>query len=730
MNATETFLGPLSVIELGSRIAVGAAGSLLSQLGATVTVVEPPRPSSAGKWKNRAPMMAGKKSVMFDRAAQAPELAGLLRAADVILLSSDTDPEDLSLWREAPANAIVCDITAAGHDGPLAGVALSEGLVEAITGIADITGTAEGAPTIIGTPILDMHAAVYASGAIVSALRLRRLRGLAERIDVALFDVGATALINYLPLFLVGRPSTRSGNRHPLFTPWSTFDAVDGTVQICAVTDLQWKAICEAMQTPKFVADPRFATSAARFENRAPIEAVVNEWTRKNSVAECERLLNLRGIASGGIVKITEVADDINVRHRESVLELRDPLDNSPVAVLASPFRSIPVGGRSADRIPLPGEDTARVEALLDRSGSAVASVVRKSADGVRPFDGVRVVEIGQYTVAPLASRIMGALGADVIKVESPTGDALRSVAPFRADTAAYIFAVSNSDKRGIVLDLRQQGDRDTLHEILSTADILVENLKPGSLAKQGFGAAELRKRHRHLIYCSISGFGTDSAYPSRPALDTVIQAASGLMDITRPEGEPTKAGISSSDNLGGQFGFLALAAALELRDRTGIAVHFDLSMQDLSLWASQLEWNGKRSVRPAIVRVADGYVAVDDPAIAAKAQALSHLPRQEMAAALASGDRVAQVLTVSEVFRHPQTIARGLLADCPTPEGDLWTVFSLPFRMTYTRTNVRRVMGPLGGTDGEVRADIAREVGCKNARSAGGAAIVNVRTF
>ena len=127
---------------------------------------------------------------------------------------------------------------------------LSEGLVEAITGIADITGTAEGAPTIIGTPILDMHAAVYASGAIVSALRLRRLCGLAERIDVALFDVGATALINYLPLFLVGRSSTRSGNRHPLFTPWSTFDAVDGTVQICAVTDLQWKAICEAMQTP------------------------------------------------------------------------------------------------------------------------------------------------------------------------------------------------------------------------------------------------------------------------------------------------------------------------------------------------------------------------------------------------------------------------------------------------------------------------------------------------
>jgi crotonobetainyl-CoA:carnitine CoA-transferase CaiB-like acyl-CoA transferase len=710
MNAVETFLGSLSVVELGSRVAVGAAGSLLAQLGASVTVIESTATSSAGKWKNRAPMMAGKNSVALDRASGMHELAGLLRGADVILLSSDVDPQDASMWQQAPAHAIICDITATGHDGPLAGVALSEGLVEAITGIADTTGSAGGMPTVIGTPILDMHAAVYASGAIVSALRLRRLYGLAERIDVALFDVGTTALINFLPLFLVGRPPTRSGNRHPLFTPWSTFDAADGAVQICAVTDLQWKAICEAMQTPELVSDSRFATSATRFENRAAIEAVVNDWTRKNTVVQCERLLNQRGIAAGGIVKVSDVANELNVRHRRSVLELRDPLSDGPVAVLASPFRSEPVCGRSGSRIPFPAEDSARIQELSSHSASAAPDAGRAFDSGTRPFDGVRIVEIGQYTVAPLASRIMGALGADVIKVESPAGDALRSVAPFRSDGAAYIFAVSNSDKRGIVLDLRQQADRDTLHEILATADILVENLKPGSLAKQGFGAAELRKRHQNLIYCSISGFGTDSAYPSRPALDTVIQAASGLMDVTRPDGKPTKAGISSSDNLGGQFGFLALAAALELRDRTGIAVHFDLSMQDLSLWASQLEWNGKRSDRPVIVRASDGFVAIDDPVVAAEAKALLYLPRQEMLAALGSADRAAPVLTVSEVFRHPQTIARGLLANCPTPEGDFWTVFSLPFRMAYTPTNVRRVMGRLGGTDAGVRADVARE--------------------
>jgi crotonobetainyl-CoA:carnitine CoA-transferase CaiB-like acyl-CoA transferase len=721
MNETETFLGPLSVIELGSRVAVGAAGSLLAQLGASVVVVEPATPSSAGKWKNRAPMMAGKKSVVLDRASGAAEISRLIERADVVLLSSDTDPDDLPLWRQARANAIVCDVTAGGHNGPLAGVALSEGLVQAMTGIADTTGFADGAPTIIGTPLLDMHAAVYASAAIVSALRLRRLCGLAERIDIALFDVGVTALINFLPLFLVGRSSTRSGNRHPLFTPWSTFDAADGTLQICAVTDLQWKAICEAMGTSDSATDPRFATSTARFENREAIEALVGDWARKNTIQECERLLTERGIPSGRILEVADIAADRNVLHRGSVRMLQDPVHDSPVAVSASPFRGTPMCGRSPDHIPHPNEDSRRLQAHSDNDGGAAPSVVRKSPRVVRPFEGVRIVEIGQYTVAPLASRIMGALGADVIKVESPSGDALRGAAPFRDDGAAYIFAVSNTDKRGIVLDLRRQADRDTLHEILATADVLVENLKPGSLAKQGFGGPELRARHPRLICCSVSGFGADSAYLNRPALDTVIQAASGLMDITRANGKPAKAGISSSDNFGGQFAFLAIAAALELRDRTQIAVHFDLSMQDLSLWASQLEWNGKRSDRPAIVPACDGYIAIEDAAIAAEARALSHLSRQEIVTAVAPRGRAAPVLTVSEVFQHPQTSARGLLANCPTPEGDVWTVFSLPFRMDQTPTNVQWVMGRLGGTDAEVRADVAREGAAKSRVSSAG---------
>ena len=265
------------------------------------------------------------------------------------------------------------------------------------------------------------------------------------------------------------------------------------------------------------------------------------------------------------------------------------------------------------------------------------------------------------------------------------------------------MFAISNTDKRGIVLDLRAEKDRALLHELLAGADALIENLKPSSLARLGFDTATLRKRHPNLIYCTVTGFGSDSAYQARPALDTVVQAMSGLMDCNRSGGYPVKTGISASDNLGGQFAFVAICAALELRDRTGIAAHFDLSMQDASVWATQLEW-GRRSVRPAIVPAADGYVAVEGES--RRAEAAPKQSREQITAEYPPNS-AAPVLSVDEVLNHPQTQARDLMVERPTPRGDRWVVFSLPFKLHGTRTDVVRVLGRLGETDQEIREEL-----------------------
>jgi len=328
--------------------------------------------------------------------------------------------------------------------------------------------------------------------------------------------------------------------------------------------------------------------------------------------------------------------------------------------------------------------------------------------------------------VAPLAGRQLGALGADVIKIEPPRGDVNRVNGPLRADGESHVFALSNTDKRGLVLDLRRDADKKVLWDVLASADVVIENLKPGSLGRLGFGRDEVRGKHPQLIYCSVNGFGHDSAYPGRPALDTVVQAMSGLMSTTMVDGVPTKAGISVSDQIGGLFGLLGVLAALQRREQfDGSGSTLDLAMHDGSAWMTHPLWNGVGAVSARILQVADGFVAVDgdddtvsaaiDPA---KTRAMT---RDELVDRLASvrGCAVAPVLTVDEVLAHPQTAARGLLLEVPTSDGDRWTVLGSPLRLLSTPALVSTAMPRLGVLD----PDLANEFGPSAPAHHGGSA-------
>ncbi len=178
----------LVVIEIGTRFASTACGSLMADLGADVILVE----DAARPRSMRALAAAGKRSITVD-SREAEDRAFLLRlvdAADVVLLSSDTGGFEAEIWnRLRPECQIVCDLTAYGHSGPLAGIAHSEAVVQAMAAIADTTGRPEGLPTFAGAPLLDMETAVYALAAILTAALVRRRTGAGQRIDIALYDV-------------------------------------------------------------------------------------------------------------------------------------------------------------------------------------------------------------------------------------------------------------------------------------------------------------------------------------------------------------------------------------------------------------------------------------------------------------------------------------------------------------------------------------------------------------
>jgi crotonobetainyl-CoA:carnitine CoA-transferase CaiB-like acyl-CoA transferase len=702
------------VAEIGSRIGVGACGSLLAQLGATVVVPEPRSGERIGKWRNRAAMLAGKLAFAvedFDDAL----LRRLVEAADIVLVSSDFPRRDESAWERSRDGAqIVCDITAFGHDAPLSGRGGDDPIVQALGGIVDTTGPADGAPAVVGTSVIEMSTAVFAASAILAALRVRRLHGFGQRIDMALHDTAVNQLVNFLPLHFVGRPATRSGNRHPLHVPWGSYRARDGHVLVCSVTADQFARISQAIGRPELAHDERFATSAARLANFRDLDAALGAWAAQHTVAECESALSRLGIPCGPIVTLDRLGAEPNLVHRGSLRELDDPASRGRAIVPASPIRGDPLGGRSPSRIPGVDEDREHVTQLLSRRKPVERLSTGDAPRAIAPLSGVRVIEIGQYTVAPLASRQLGALGADVIKIEPPAGDAIRNSSPLRDDGRSYIFALSNTDKRGLVLDLREPRDRARLHKLLDDTDALVENLRPGALAKLGFSGETLRARHPRLVYCSINGFGNDSAYPGRPALDTVIQAMSGLMAMTRVGDEPMKAGASASDVLGGEFGLLAILAGIDYRDRTGIAPHFDLSMQDASSWMTQIDWPGALPPQPvSVVAATDGWVVaqatrdrVEELLAGARRKTLD---RDALVAELSTlGVDAAPVLGVAEVVAHPQSRARGLLVEVPTRDGDRWTVVASPLRLLATPARVRSAMPHLGAEDAELAAEFA----------------------
>ena len=727
--ATAGLLDDIVVVEHGERIAAGACGMLLAQLGARVIAIEPPAESPngprndaaelrpSGKWRSRASMIAGKESIAIDPLDETDRAVGdrLADESDVLLLSTDFPAVVPTLWERARRpGQIVCDITAFGHHGPLAGQPGSEAIVQAFGGIVDTTGRADRPPSIVRAPVLEMSAGVYAAAAIVAALRVRRLHGFGQRIDIALFDTAVNELVNFLTLHYAGQAATRSGNRHPLYTPWGSYRARDGFVLLCAVTVEQFTRVCQAIGRPELVGDPRFVDADARRRHHRAIDEVISAWSAARPVAECVDTMSALGVACGPIVHVDCLAEEPNLIRRKVIDRLLDPLTRREIAVPSSPIRGRPIGGLRASRVPAPDENRA---AVLDLLASHATWGGRRVTDDVEqdkpPLAGVRVVEIGHYTVAPLASRQMGALGADVIKIEPPTGDAVRAGVPLRADGLAHIFALSNTDKRGLVLDLKRERDRARLDRLLAQSDVLVENLRPGALERFGFGSDELRRKHPDLIYCAISGFGSDSAYPGRPALDTVIQAMSGLMSLTEDDGEPVKAGVSASDMLGGQFGLLSVLAALEHRDRTGVATHFDISMHDTSAWMTHVEWPGNAAGIPAtVVAAADGFIVVEGER-AAIASLVSNGARYERRAALvarlvAAGLQASPVHTVKEVVEHPHTIARELLVTRPTSDHDMWVVLNCPLRLCATPPAVRKVMTRLGAEDAEVIGQFA----------------------
>ncbi|MBW3540257.1 MAG: CoA transferase [Planctomycetes bacterium] len=203
-----------------------------------------------------------------------------------------------------------------------------------------------------------------------------------------------------------------------------------------------------------------------------------------------------------------------------------------------------------------------------------------------RPLAGVRVLDLTRVLAGPYCTMVLADLGAEVVKIERPGGgDDARHFGPFLPSGVSAYFAGINRGKKSVALDLKDERDRETFLRLVEKADVLVENFRPGTLARLGLPVEELHRRNPRLVYAALSGFGHAGTETDRPAYDIIVQALSGLMSITGDRaGHYVKVGASVSDILTGLYGAIAVAAALFHRDRTGRGTTIDLAMLDCTV--------------------------------------------------------------------------------------------------------------------------------------------------
>lgn len=199
-----------------------------------------------------------------------------------------------------------------------------------------------------------------------------------------------------------------------------------------------------------------------------------------------------------------------------------------------------------------------------------------------RPLAGVRVLDLTQFLAGPFATQILGDLGAEVIKLEAPSGDWSRSLPPhFVGPDSAYYLSV-NRNKKSVVADMKSADGLALVKRLVGVSDIVMENFRPGVLDRLGLVYEELAEEDEGLIWCSISGFGQNGPDRDRPAYDMIVQALSGGMSMTGEPGEPAvRAGIPIGDLCAGMYGTIGVLAALEARRRTGKGRLVDVAMLD-----------------------------------------------------------------------------------------------------------------------------------------------------
>jgi crotonobetainyl-CoA:carnitine CoA-transferase CaiB-like acyl-CoA transferase len=365
-----------------------------------------------------------------------------------------------------------------------------------------------------------------------------------------------------------------------------------------------------------------------------------------------------------------------------------------------------------------------------------------------------------QVLSGPYCTQVLGDLGAEVIKLEAPQGDLARAMQPHFVGPDSVYFVSLNRNKRSVVVDLKTAEGVALVARLAASCDVVIENNRPGVLARLGLRADELRRQNPKLIWCAISGFGQDGPYRDKPAYDMIVQALAGSMSLTgEPGGRPVRAGIPIGDIAAGLYAAIAILAALNRRNATGQGETIDISMLDcqaamltyqaayflhagqvparqgsghdfIPVYRSFMARDGKDFVVCAITetnwralcRVLQKPALADDPRFATNrdryqnrtalwAMLEDDFKARPAAAWVALCEQesipVAVVASIDQVVADPQIRYRHMVAELTAPDGRHAQVMGNPIALADTPATEPRFPPRLGENTAEVLRDV-----------------------
>ena len=604
----------LIVLEVADGIAGPACGLQLADLGARVIKLEYPAGDRTRGWgppfiDGESAIFIGlnrsKESVVLDPAApdHAARLMRLVEQADILIEHprADRPPLATELGRDPVAvnpALIHVSISAHGSRGELAGTEGSELTAQAMAGYWRMLGHVGEPPLRHGAEIAEITTAEFAYQAVAAALINRSRGGGGQLVELSL--LGSLSTLGSILKAATHNPDEWSGFHllNLMWAPDTGFRTADGKVTLEFRRSRSiWEEFCNQFGLGHLTKDPRFDDHRATIYTGDRVADTKTDYEAQLTKYPTEVVIQAATKLGGVSVPHNRMPTVVSHPQVETVGIIGSgPLKGGGrIKHLKVPFRVKLADGWPEPRpAPSLGEHTASVlsEAKLRRfaeprhearKSTAAPAAARGTSRG--PLSGLKVLDIGAAAVGPWGAMLLGQLGADVIKLENPVGDSLHHVRP-RQNGYSTTYAVTNLNKRGIILDLKQELDRAAALEIAASADVLVQNFRTGVADRLGLGYEAVSKRNPRIVYLSVSGFGQTGPMKDVGCSDQHCQAFCGygaLNGLPGSSGELMRY-YALHDLNSAMVVTQAILTALLEREQTGVGQKVETSMLEAGL--------------------------------------------------------------------------------------------------------------------------------------------------